>query len=127
MSQTKISNYNHYYHRKREDGFRFIREMMEQRIKSYHAYAKKHKLTHNYVASAIMFANHCEVLPNVETITILQRKELPNYDNPIWAVTLTKEPEWMQEYELDVLALRPTTDEKAYNYMKRQVLNSLKY
>jgi len=115
---TKITNYNHYYHRKREDGFRFIREMIEQRIKSYHAYAKKHNLTHNYVASAIMFANHCEVLPNVESITILQPKELPNYDNPIWAVTLTSEPEWMQEYELDVLALRPTTDEKAYNYMK---------
>lgn len=121
MSKTKITNYNHYYQRKREDGFRFIREMMEQKIKSYHAYAKKYKLTHNYVASAIMFANHCEVLPNVETITILQPKELPNYDNSFWAVTLTKEPQWMQEYELDVLALRPTTDEKAYNYMKSKL------
>ena len=118
MSQTKITNYNHYYHQKREDGLRYIREMMEQRIKSYHAYAKKHKLTHNYVASAIMFANHCEVLPNVETITILQPKELPNYDNPIWSVTLTSEPEWMADFDLDVLALRPTNDEKAYNYMK---------
>lgn len=114
---TKISNYNHYYVRKREDGFRFIREMVEQRVKSYHAYAKKNKLSHNYVASAIMFANHCEVLPNVETITILQPKELPNYDNPMWAVTLTTEPEWMLDYELDVLSLRPTTDEKAINYM----------
>ena len=115
---TKISNYNQYYHRKREDGFRFIREMVEQRIKSYHAYAKKHNLTHNYVASAIMFANHCEVLPNVETITILQPKELPNYDNPMWAVTLTSEPEWMLDYELDVLCLLPTNDDKAINYMK---------
>jgi hypothetical protein len=114
---TKISNYNHYYHRKREDGFKYIREMMEQRIKSYHAYAKKHNLAHNYVASAIMFANYCEVLPNVETITILQPKPFVNYDNPMWAVTLTSEPEWMLEYELDVLNLRPTTDEKAYNYM----------
>ena len=114
---TKIKNYNQYYHRKREDGFRFIREMVEQRIKSYHAYAKKHNLTHNYVASAIMFANHCEVLPNVETITILQPKELPNYDNPMWAVTLTSEPEWMLDFELDVLSLRPTNDEKAINYM----------
>jgi len=121
MSKTKISNYNHYYHRKREDGFRFIREMMEQRIKSYHAYAKKHKLNLNYVASAIIFANHFEVLPNVERITILQPKELPNYDNSIWAVTLTSEPEWMADFELDVLALRPTTDEKAYNYMKDKI------
>jgi hypothetical protein len=115
---TKIKNYNQYYHRKREDGFKYIREMVEQRCKSYHAYAKKHKLSINYVASAIMFSNHCEVLPNVETITILQPKELPNYDNPIWAVTLTSEPEWMLDYELDILTLRPTTDEKAYNYMK---------
>jgi hypothetical protein len=41
-----------------------------------------------------------------------------NYDSNTWAVTLTKEPEWMLEYDLDVLSLRPTTDEKAYNYMK---------
>jgi hypothetical protein len=114
---TKIKNYNHYYVRKREDGFRFIREMIEQRVKSYHAYAKKHKLSHNYVASAIMFANHCEVLPNVETITILQPKPFVNYDSNTWAVTLTTEPEWMLDFELDVLSLRPTTDEKAINYM----------
>ena len=115
---TKIKNYAHYYHKKREDGFKYIREMVEQRCKSYHAYAKKHKLSHNYVASAIMFANHCQVLPNVETITILQPKPFVNYDSNTWAVTLTSEPEWMQDYELDVLTLPPTTDDKAINYMK---------
>jgi hypothetical protein len=114
---TKIKNYAHYYQRKREDGFKYIREMVEQRVKSYHAFAKKHNLNLNYVASAIMFANHCEVLPNVETITILQPKPFVNYDSNTWAVTLTSEPEWMLDFELDVLSLRPTTDEKAYNYM----------
>ena len=118
---TKIKNYAHYYHKKREDGFKYIREMVEQRCKSYHAYAKKNKLSHNYVASAIMFANHCEVLPNVETITILQPKPFVNYDSNTWAVTLTSEPEWMLDYELDVLSLPPTTDEKAFNYMKAKL------
>jgi hypothetical protein len=118
---TKIKNYAHYYQRKREDGFKYIREMIEQRVKSYHAFAKKHNLNLSYVASAIMFANHCEVLPNVETITILQPKPFVNYDSNTWAVTLTKEPEWMLDFELDVLALRPTTDEKAYNYMKSKL------
>jgi hypothetical protein len=118
---TKIKNYAHYYHKKREDGFKYIREMVEQRCKSYHAYAKKNKLSHNYVASAIMFANHCEVLPNVETITILQPKPFVNYDSNTWAVTLTSEPEWMLDYDLDVLTLPPTTDEKAFNYMKAKL------
>ena len=118
---TKISNYNYYYSRKREDGFKYIREMVEQRCKSYHAYAKKNNLSVNYVASAIMFANHCEILPKVETITILQPKPFVNYENPMWAVTLTSEPEWMQDFDLDVLTLRPTTDEKAFNYMKNKL------
>ena len=118
---TKIKNYAHYYHKKREDGFKYIREMVEQRVKSYHAFAKKNNLNLSYVASAIMFANHCEVLPKVETITILQPKELPNYDNPMWAVTLTSEPEWMLDFELDVLSLPTTNDEKAYNYMKSKL------
>ena len=115
-----IKDYGKYYQQKREDGFRFIHEMVEQHQQSYYGFAIANKLNPNYVASAIMFANFSSLLPNTESITILEKKPLENYSNPMWAVTLTTETEWLQNYELNILALPTTTDERAINYMRNK-------
>jgi hypothetical protein len=109
-------NNNIYYSRKYEDGLKYLREMVEQRIDSAYKYARINHLHAHYVISAIMTVNFHQPVTN--TIKQLNPK-LEIYSNPGWAVTMTREPEWMQNFELDITALQPTTDEKAINYMNK--------
>jgi hypothetical protein len=89
--------------------------MTEQRIDSAYKYAMANNLHTNYVISAVMIANFKDPMEN----TIKQlNPPLEHYSNPLWAVTLTKEPDWMPEIDFNMLP--PTTDERAINYMNNK-------
>lgn len=78
---------------KRNDGIRFINEMIEQNYTNHYAYSYENNLDAVYVINAIMFANFSSATPNTE-------------------------PKWMQDFKLDLPNLQPTTDEIAEDYMR---------